>query len=137
MWRNRTTVDGVTIGKELADLRAGYPGCHSVIFADLSTGMVLASSTAEKTTQEKLDALCKAARQSLMGAETCALFALVSENNAVNPTVAWHADCHGANCYIKLPAPAGEAICIETDADMPLDRLCEDALNLLSRIAGE
>lgn len=130
-------MNGVTIGKELADLRAGYPGCHSVIFADLSTGMVLASSTSEKTTQEKLDALCEAARVCLMGTLNTTMRDALSQRLAVPPTVAWHADDQGVRCYVKLPAPAEEAICIAADDGIPLNRLSEDASALLSRIAGE
>ncbi|MEM9576640.1 MAG: hypothetical protein AAF999_06470 [Pseudomonadota bacterium] len=127
----------MTIVKELAALRAGYPGCLAIVFADLTTSMVLASNTAEKTTQEKLDALCEAAQECLLGAEAAGLSGLLEDAGAATPTMVWRAVPDGMRCYLKLPAPAGEALCIALRHDVPIDRLSADAAALLSRIAGD
>ena len=128
---------GVTIGKELADLRAGYPGCHAVVFADLSTGMVLASGTTEKTTQERLDALCQAGHFCLTGSTTCVMNEGLLVDGGQLPKIAWQADRFGTRCFVKVPDPAAEALCIVASDDTPLDHLTADAIELLSRIAGD
>lgn len=125
----------MTIGEELARLRSAHLGCHSVLFADLSTGMVLAASTAQKTAQEKLDFLCQQARACFLVSGT--------EGSADAPPLpfvpitVWRADANGLYCFVKAPAPAQEALCIAASADVALDCLCADAGKLLALIAAE
>lgn len=130
-------MNGVTIGKELAELRAGYPGCNAVVFADLSTGMVLASDTQEKTTQERLDALCEAAHACLMGRDSVNFCAPFFSQTRSAPCICWQSDASGVRCFVKLPEPAGEALCLVASPDENLEHLSKDAVSLLSRIAAE
>lgn len=127
----------MTISDELAEFRAGFPGCRAVAFADLSTGMVLASSTSEKTTQEWLDALCERAQACLTGAETLDFAAAFGNDKTTQPTLAWQAGPDGLHCYVKLPHPAAEAMCCVMSMDVPLDKLSTDAAYLLTRLASE
>lgn len=127
----------VTISEELAEFRAGFPGCFTVAFADLSTGMVLASSTSEKTTQERLDALCERATTCLSSAETAGFVVAFGRDRTCQPTLAWQAELGRVHCFIKLPHPAAEALCCVASMDVPLDKLSTDAAYLLTRLASE
>jgi hypothetical protein len=131
------TVQRVTICKELEDLRTGHPGCQSVILADLSTGMVLASSTAEKTTQEKLDDVCRRARDCLGSQSLSPAPTGLSDRDEEVATLAWHFDGAAVRCYIKAPAPAEEALCLVASPDAPLHDLCHEARQILLRITAE
>ncbi len=53
--------------EELEAFRAGMPGCEVAALVDLSTSMVLSTSTNARLPQEELDALATAARDVLTG----------------------------------------------------------------------
>lgn len=50
--------------QKLATVTAGFPAARAVVFADLSSSMVLASQGRAEVTQELLDRLCRQARAS-------------------------------------------------------------------------
>ncbi len=127
----------VTISEELAKFRAGFPGCRTVAFADLSTGMVLASDTSEKTTQERLDALCKRAMACLTNPETADFASAFGLDASAQPTLAWQAEPNEMHCFVKLPNPAAEALCCVASLDVAIDKLSTDAAYLLTRLASE
>ena len=127
----------VTMSEELAALRIRIPGCSVVAFADLSTGLVLASSTSHKTTQERLDALCAAARASLLGPSAHKIAEDFAGNAQNTPRVAIHADAHGITCFVRPSVPAQEALCCVLSPESPLDRVVEDAQAFLLRIVAE
>lgn len=51
----------------LTGLRDRFPACESVAFADLSAGMILATSTARDLPQERWDDLCDTAVAMMRG----------------------------------------------------------------------
>ncbi|MBM7067981.1 hypothetical protein [Actibacterium sp. 188UL27-1] len=51
----------VTVSDELDSLRSAFPDCQTVAFADLSSRMILKTSSAQKTPQELMDRLCEEA----------------------------------------------------------------------------
>lgn len=122
------------MSEELAALRDRVPGCSVVAFADLSTGMVLASSTAEKTTQERLDALCAAGRDMLKGDAARHMAEGFCE---AAPRVAIHACAGNLNCFIQAPRPAEEALCCVVSPQTPLSELLDAAALLLQRTVSE
>ena len=124
----------MTITEELAVFSDRFPDCFVVAFADLSTGMVLASHTTEKTTQEKLDALCVLGSACLSGAG--ATSGLLDKNDG-SALVAWHADEKAVYCFVKAPQPAAEALCLTVGPDVDLNRICSEAKFLLSALARE
>lgn len=127
----------MTISEELANLRTGQPGCDAVVFADLSTGMVLAASTAERTTQEKLDALCNEARAYLTGSRVVTLSSKNDPESDLAPDAAWLADADGLRCFLLAPAPAKEAMCLVlSDAEI-LETFSAHARQVLLRITAE
>lgn len=69
------------ISESLEALRGKFPDCMTVAFADISTGMVLASSSQEHLNQEHLDALCATAADMLSG-ETAQRVSTVFEGDA-------------------------------------------------------
>jgi hypothetical protein len=99
--------------------------------------MVLASSTAEKTAQEQLDALCEAAHGCLMGRDATDFTAGLLSDVGAHPVAVWQAAAGGIRCFVKLAEPAGEALCCVADGNIDPDALCRDATALLSRIAVE
>ena len=127
----------MTIHEELADFRSGHPGCHAVVFADLSTGMVLAHSTENKTTQEKLDALCDTARKCLNAPFGEALAGAMDADPQGKPQLAWHRDAEGLYCLIRAVHPAAEALCCLVKKDVSIERLSYDARAVLDRIVTE
>lgn len=113
------------------------PGCSVVAFADLSTGLVLASSTSHRTTQERLDALCAAARAALLGPSAHRIAEDFAGNAQNAPRVAVHADAHGITCFVRPSVPAQEALCCVLSPETPLDRVVQDAQAFLLRIVAE
>ena len=52
--------------EQLNSFRTAVPGCRIATFADLSSGLVLFTSPDTRVPQERLDALCDAARKLLL-----------------------------------------------------------------------
>jgi hypothetical protein len=127
----------VTIVEELSAFRAGFPGCRVVAFADLSTGMVLAADAAEKTTQEKLDALCEAGNTCLTGTRARVVSRAFAKGTRCFPLQAWQVDQNTVRCFVRMPDPAVEALCFVADATIALDALCREARPLLQRLVTE
>lgn len=137
LWIYRKTVAKVTISEELAAFREEFPGCVAVAFADLSTGMVLASSTEHKTAQEKMDQLCDTGCTSLLGKDSARVGNLFGAPECRGPSIAWHADSDGLRCFIKAAAPCDEAICLVLSPNVAPAGICDGAARLLHRIAPE
>ncbi|MDW4497154.1 hypothetical protein R5H30_04105 [Sulfitobacter sp. D35] len=53
----------MTIQKSLDDLRRNLPGCHLTAFGDLSSGLILRSSSEARRAREELDQICVDAMQ--------------------------------------------------------------------------
>ncbi|MEM1352085.1 MAG: hypothetical protein AAGF27_07055 [Pseudomonadota bacterium] len=127
----------VTIGEELTGLRGSLPGCEVVAFADLSTGMVLASSTSSRHAQEKLDALCDAGRDALSGPLAQDVSRAFGIDDAVVFQMAFLGDERGIMCFVRARRPAEEALCFVLSPDAPLEGLQCLAVAMLSRLASE
>jgi hypothetical protein len=61
-------LEGVRMGiaDQLTAMRRDFPACRVATFADLSSGLVLFTSTSRRLPQERLDALCARARALLL-----------------------------------------------------------------------
>ena len=125
------------MSEELAALRNRVPGCSVIAFADLSTGMVLASSTCRKTTQEKLEALCAAGREALRGDVARQITEGFGNGAPDGPCVALRAEKSGLTCFIHAPMPAEEALCCVVSSLTPLQDLIDAGTALLIRTASE
>lgn len=127
----------VTISEELLAFRQRVAGCYVVAFADLSTGMVLASSTSEKVTQEKLDQLCAAGFDALVGPKAACVAQQVGASASAGPHMAVVATDLGVECFVRSCHPAQEALCFRVSERVHLDALFNEAFVLLERLVGE
>jgi hypothetical protein len=130
-------VKKVTMSEELAAFRDRMPGCSIVAFADLSTGMVLASDTAQKITQEKLDALCADAHAALIGAQRVSLARAFEPHSPQTPDVAVTATRAAKLCFVRAPAASEEALCIVLSPQVAVMPVIEAAKSLLQRTVAE
>lgn len=121
----------------MAGLRDRLAGCQVVAFADLSTGMVFASSTAEKQTQERLDALCRAGRDAIVGAPAQQLAAAMSDTTVSTPQIAIQGDADRLMCIVCAPHPVQEALCFLFSAEADLEPVPKAATAVLERISAE
>lgn len=55
------------VGSVLDDLRAQFPSCITAAYADISAGMILATSSDHQLPQERWDELCETASALLQG----------------------------------------------------------------------
>lgn len=130
-------MEHVKISEELSAFRERVPGCSVVLFADLSTGMVLASNSAEKMTQEKLDALCMDACETLSNVQAVAVAEAAFDREMPEPDVAFRADGRLIQCFVRLPGEVEEALCIAlAEAAVP-EELVDEASGTLRRILSE
>jgi hypothetical protein len=130
-------VKPVTISEELLAFRQRVPGCHVIAFADLSTGMVLASCTSEQVTQEKLDALCNSGFDTLFGVNNTGLLQQSQGGSGEAPKAAVVATEAEIQCFVCALHPAQEALCFVISEHLLLDELFEEARSLLHRLVGE
>jgi len=130
-------VKNVTISDELAALRDRLTGCEVVAFADLSTGMVLASNTVEKLGQEKLDALCAEGSRALMGPAARALSDASGLADDCSLSMAMCGHAGSISCFVRAPQPAQEALCFVFQPDAALQEVSSAASEVLARIASE
>lgn len=133
----RQPLDRMTINEELIAFRSQFPDCSVMIFADLSTGLVLAASTAVKTTQEKLDALCVEGCDLLMGQQARAVSAGFSTVGQSGIDVAVCADLAGVKCFVRAPLPAHEMFCFVLGGNTAVEALLSDARGLLAHLVAE
>ena len=121
----------MTMNARLNDLRARFPGCRIAAFADLSTGMVLVSSTQKPTGQETLDALCHAAlRLFAPGMPT----GLNSAQSGPSGNTPWYAvSCFRGQlaCFVRSPVLAEEAVCMVCSDPAEIQQLTAAAHGLL------
>lgn len=75
------------ISESLDALRGKFPECMTVAFADISTGMVLASSSQDHLNQEHLDALCTTAADMLSGETAQRIATVFVGNEAIQQAV--------------------------------------------------
>ena len=124
----------MTIADHLEGLRADMPSCAIVAYADLSTGLVLAASTAEKTSQERLDQLCACASDTLHGSlyETVANTVMNRRKDKVD--YAMNLTASVIEVYVGAQNDCDEALCLVCAPDVDIDDLVDRAKAVLSRI---
>lgn len=121
------------IADQLDGLRAQFPACDIAAFADLSTGMVLASTAAKKITQERLDDLCRCAADALRGP----LFKTVGGTivNRETDTISYviRLSASGVELFVEAPAESDEALCLVCAHGVDVDGLVQTARALLDK----
>lgn len=132
----RVTVINMAVQDRLDRLRARFPGCSVVAFADLSTGMIFAASTREKMAQERLDALCDTARAFLCGAlaQSVARDVLQSSDETMH-AVAF--DAGSLTCVIRSQASPAEVLCCVCDPGTPIAEVIAQGAGVLADLCEE
>lgn len=116
----------------LEAMREDVEGCDLVMFADLSTQMVLAAASAGRRPQEELDALCGIARETLdgpvaEGAAPMAGGAMPEQAAALTPI--------DARVFIRSAAAPQEVLICLCTPDADLEAVLEKGRMTLDLIA--
>lgn len=126
----------MAVQDRLNGLRTRFRGCQIVAFADLSTGMVFAASTAEKVAQERLDALCKDAKHQPSGKTAQALSQQVFEATEV-PLRAVSIGSPLVTCVVAGSDRGNEALYLLCERDVRLSEIMDAGAAVLSELCEE
>ncbi|WP_300035022.1 hypothetical protein [uncultured Roseobacter sp.] len=122
----------MTMSARLNDLRARFPGCAIAVFADLSTGMVLVSSTTERVGQETFDALCRDGGR-CFAPDMPDVFNARGHGQTV--AGAWYAVSRFHDktaCHVRSPVLGEEALCFLCEEGCDIDGLVNAARTVLT-----
>ena len=117
----------MAIADEINNLREEFDGCTLVAFADLTSKMVLLTSSRKKIPQENLDYLCAEAAIMFKGA-TARL------NKDAAPITALVADGAHTNIYLRNAADADDVLCCVCGPDVDLTAFLTSAQARLDQI---
>ncbi|MEM6887955.1 MAG: hypothetical protein AAF636_07415 [Pseudomonadota bacterium] len=108
--------------QRLSDLREAHDHCVVVALVDLSTELILSSSTQDKLAQEKLDRLCQSAARAF---------------GTVPASVAVECGSHRTSIFVRSADYADEALCFLGNPDMDLRRVMAAAHSFLEETADD
>lgn len=114
----------------LKSLTEAHPGCRTVVFADLSTRMVLVSESRRPLHREALQALALRGRALLTAVDSDP----IDPETACDAAFAVHAD--ELAVFLRVPGAPGDALCCLCDPDIALDAFVADARGCLDALAG-
>ena len=117
----------MAIADEINKLREEYDGCTLVAFADLSSKMVLLTSSRKKIPQENLDHLCAEAAIMFKGAAA-------NLNRDAAPITALVVDGDHTNIYLRNEAGADDVLCCVCGPDVDLNAFLTSAQARLDQI---
>jgi hypothetical protein len=118
------------IADDLTVLRRDFPGCRVATFADLSSGLVLFTSAAERLPQERLDAVLDRAAGLLEGPAGVAAAAILGE--PVLGVVAPEGE--GLLMAWRNPGEPDEVVICQCEADIDLPAFAARASEVLARL---
>lgn len=127
----------MTASDTLDHLRAQFPACDLIAYADLSVDMVLATSTDDTVTQERWEALCAMARDALRGGQSSDILACLG---AQAPHVLARATLiNDAECHVVLTARAEPdfAFCAVGDVDFEAASFIAAAQPVLDQLVAD
>jgi len=117
----------MAIADEINKLREEFDGCKLVAFADLSSKMVLLTSSRKKIPQENLDHLCAEAAIMFKGAAA-------NLNKDAAPITALVADGDHTNIYLRNATGADDVLCCVCGPDVDLTAFLTSAQARLDQI---
>lgn len=126
----------MTIAARLEELRRDHPGCRLAAFADLSAGMILASSADPVPPQERLDRLCTAATELLAGESAARMAEVCNAGKGGWPTHAIAIDGAEINLFLRSEHEPSDALCCIVDTARDLELFLSDARRNLDAISG-
>lgn len=118
------------IADDLTALRRDFSGCRVATFVDLSSGVVLFTSAAERLPQERLDAVLDRAAGLLEGPAGAAGTAILGEPllGAVAP------EGEGLLMALRRAEEPDEVVICQCDADIDLPAFAARAAEALARL---
>ena len=124
----------MNISQQLDTLLLDFPNCETVAFADISTGLVLCSSTQRTMSRGQLDALCNAAIELLDGKGTSLAFATLAPNENKKVQEALLMKDGLLNVFVRSSIVSTEALCCICAADIEIDAFIDRACSELAKI---
>ena len=125
----------MSIAERLNAFRFEVPGCESVAFADLSSGLVLCASSEGKKPQEWFDQMCAAAQEMLDGALARETSALASRSATPGAQQAIHIADGELRLFLRSETAPNEALCCVCITEVSVDLLIQRAVALLHEIS--
>ncbi len=116
--------------EELNNLRQAVPGCDVVAFADLSTQMVLVTSSDQSVPREEMDAL-SAEGAAVLGHGADGPLGLGRPGSAVVATST------GLRIFLRAASEPSDALCCMAKSGMDVAAFLTAARPCLDRISGE
>lgn len=128
----------MSIADAMDALRSDVPGCSMVVYADLSSRLVLGTSTTGTAGQEELDALAKAAQLALNGAVAESASAVWEERNpGAAAETAMLLTGAEARVFLRSPGESPETLICVCAPDTDLNLVVDCGRDALDRILGE
>lgn len=120
------------IADDLTALRRDFPGCRVATFADLSSGLVLFTSAADRLSQERVDALLERAAALLDGPAGTAGTAILGAPvlRAVAP------EANGLILALRSSEEPDEVVICQCDGDIDLSAFAARAANILAQLVA-
>lgn len=123
------------IKAELDGMRADVPGCVLVAFTDLTSQLVLSSSSATKPVQEEMNALSQAAHLALEGAYADGATAGRQEETSAQAAVLMTGS--ETRVFLRSPGNPAEALICVCAPDTDLDSAVTQARETLKQIVAK
>lgn len=120
-----------TIAGRLDGLRQEIPGCRLVALADLSSGLVLVASSAERQSQETLEALTLSASEALNGAAAQGALQLIGpvDEAAVLSS-------RSVRAFVRSPDDPAEVLCCVGGPEVDVGALILASRRVLAALGG-
>lgn len=126
----------MSIAARLDGLRHEVPGCEALAFADLSTGLVLCSSSGQKRPQEWFDHLCQTAMDLLDGDFARQASVMLCVDRASEMRQAIQIVHRELRLFLRSEVAPNEALCCVCETDVAVDDLAARARALLRDIGA-
>ena len=122
----------MTITGELDRLRAAVPGCTTVAYADLSSGLVLSVSAARRQQQETLDALAIMSTALVEGDGPARAQGVLDDSGRIEEAL--RLSPGETLAVLRSAVDPAEALCCVGTGDVDVDLLVREARRALDRI---
>ncbi len=118
----------------LDELRAAFPECRGVGYADFSTDMMLATSAATSLAQERWDALSNTAAQLMSGQVADRFGQALSDQDADLPHYAIVFDGDDCFAFVRSSGDAAYGLCCLCSPGINLPRFLEHSQRTLAAV---
>ncbi len=122
----------MSLSDDLDSLRASFAACETVAFADLSSRMVLVTSSERKLRQEALDALCEEAGLLFEGPKGGA--PIFSSDDGADTAI--FATQDGVDVFLRATSEPTDVLCCRCGAEIDVAAFITEARAQLEKISG-